>query len=72
MKYAVRALTSTMKVSELVVVAPDEAHARRQLSEQGLYVTELRELGQCSIAPSAFQSRVVGFATRWLRHCGVT
>jgi general secretion pathway protein F len=49
MKYAVRALTPNMKVSQLIVVAPDEAHARLQLSEQGLYVTELRELGQASL-----------------------
>jgi len=45
-----------MRVSQLVVDAPDEAQARRQLSERGLYVTDLREFGQNPIArllPSA-------------------
>ena len=50
MKYAVRALTPAMRVSELVVDAPDEAQARRQLREQGLYVTELREYGKNPIS----------------------
>jgi len=49
-KYAVRALTPAMRVSELVVDAPDEAQARRQLREQGLYVTELREYGKNPIS----------------------
>jgi general secretion pathway protein F len=45
MKFAIRALSPDQVVSQLVVEAQDEAEARRQVAERGLYVSAISSEG---------------------------
>lgn len=61
MKFTVRALTPQQEVMRAVVEAPDEAEARKQLAEQGYFVTAITAQG-LSLAGMGQPAGVKGFS----------